>query len=203
MTRRPHRKEPQVLELIAVGLSNAAIGRQLHMERQTVGLIRHAHNLPQAPRQPLTLEEKWKSFTRPVDGGHLAWTGETGGPSNTPVLRYCGQTHTAAQVAYRIKHGHDPQGYARAECGMQHCVALDHVDDTAARVSDRRALRIVLGMGERPQQCRRGHDQQVHGRLLPTGVAYCRECQREVRAKTPDCPADRRTAATRTDGDQR
>jgi hypothetical protein len=130
----PHPKADAVRELIAAGLTNTAIGRQLHMERQTVGQIRRELGLPDVPRQPLTVEEKWRQRTRELPGGHLEWTGDRStGPSHTPVLRHSGATYTASRIAFRIQHGTDPSGHAKPDCGHPQCIAPAHQYDTANR----------------------------------------------------------------------
>lgn len=88
--------------------------------------------------------------TRPKPGGHLEWTGERATGSRTPVLHYKGKVHSAAAIAFRQRTGRDPIGYARAECGLLHCVAPEHIDDTATRLRDRQALRDLLQM--RPKE---------------------------------------------------
>lgn len=179
-----HPKFEAARNLIGDGLSNAAIGRRLHMERQTVGRMRRHLGIPNVPAQPLTLGQKWAARTRPVDGGHLDWTGERQTVSGTPVLRYWPDTYTAARIAFRIRTGRDPVGYARSECGRKHCVAPAHVDDTAIRQRDREALRLIGGSGQRPAMCIHGHDQTAHGRYEADGRAYCHQCKRERRGKT-------------------
>lgn len=180
-TRSPldHPKADAVCDLIDEGLTNTAIGQRLHLERQTVGRIRRALGIANVAQQSLTLQEKWAARTRPVEGGHLEWTGERQSTSGTPVMRYREKAYSAARIAFRIKHDREPEGYAKSECGMQHCVAPDHVDDTATRDRDHGALRIVLGMPDRPERCVRGHDQAKHGGVQPDGRAYCRECKAE------------------------
>ena len=182
-----HPQTAQVLNLVTQGLTDTAVGQRLHLDRQAVGRIRRAHNLPPAGSQPQTLEEKWASLTRPVPGDHLEWTGPTLTRSHTPILRCRDAVYTATRIAYRIRTGRDPEGTARAECDYPHCVAPDHVDDTATRVRDRTALRAVLGMPPRAEHCIRQHDQAVHGRVLPNGYGYCHACRMQLRA-------DRRTA---------
>jgi hypothetical protein len=158
-------------------LSNAAIARQLRADRHLVGDIRRALGLPRAPLQPLTLEEKWEKYTRPVDGGHLEWTGERQRTSGTPVMRYREQIHTAARIAFRIRYGRDPQGHTFADCGMRHCVAPDHVQDEPGRIRLREQLRYLTGKKARPGKCRHGHDQAVHGRYETDGRSYCEACK--------------------------
>lgn len=178
-----HPKAPQVRTLAEQGLTDKAISRQAHMDARHVRQIRELLGLPRGRHivQPLTLEEKWATFTQPLDGGHLEWTGETANPSGTPVMRYKEQTYTAARVAFRIKHGREPEGHAKAGCTMPRCVAPNHVLDTPMRIRHRESMRLLLGMGPRPERCAREHDQAKHGRLLPNGVAYCQECTRELR----------------------
>lgn len=127
-----HPKLDAIHDLLRQGLSNAAIGKQLHVERQTVGRIRHELGIPLLPAQPLTVEEKWRQRVREADGGHLEWTGERSTSGNVPVMRHSGSTYTAARLGFRIQHGHDPAGYAKPRCGVQHCVAPSHQDDTGA-----------------------------------------------------------------------
>lgn len=126
-----HPKTEAIRTLLAAGLTNTAIATQLRTERQTVGRIRRELGIPLVPQQPLTVEEKWQQLARPVDGGHMEWTGETStSSSRTPVMRHSGATYTAARIAYRIQHGTDPAGYAKPDCGVEHCVTPAHQTDT-------------------------------------------------------------------------
>lgn len=174
---RLHPKDAQIRELITKGLSNAEVARQTRADRSAIRRIRGEMGIPVPPQHLQTLDEKWAQRTQPVEGGHLEWTGERGTTSGTPLLRYRDQNHTAAAVAFRRRTGRDPVGHVKAECGVHQCVAPEHVEDEPGRDRLREQLRYLLGMGERPQFCRRGHDQAEHGRLLPDGVAYCRTCQ--------------------------
>ena len=168
----------QIVKLIRQGKTNTAIARQLHCDRHRVGNIRHELGIANLPRQPLTLDEKWAGNTRPVDGGHLEWTGERGSASGTPVMRYREQSYSPAAIAYRIQHGREPKGYAYAECGLKHCVAPAHVDDETTRIQTREQLRYLTGGRARKPVCNHGHDQAVHGRYETDGRAYCEECKR-------------------------
>ncbi|MGW4803074.1 hypothetical protein [Kitasatospora sp. NPDC004272] len=122
-----------VIEMAASGATTADIVRALPLGRDTVRRIRNTTGHPAAPArtQPLTLEEAWKARTRPVDNGHLEWTGSCH-HSGTPVMRYSGERYTAARIAYRIEHGTDPVGRAVPACGRAHCVAPAHLADSAA-----------------------------------------------------------------------
>ena len=171
------------LDLLYQGLSNKEVGRRLRMDPHTVARLRRTHGIPDVVASLPTLEEKWASKTRPVDGGHLEWTGSRGTSAGTPVLAYRGAVLTAARIAFRIAHGREPVGQAKAECTMRHCVAPGHVLDTPGRVANRERLRLLMGMGARPDRCARGHDQAGHGRVQPDGVAYCAACHDGVRTR--------------------
>ncbi|WP_405676874.1 hypothetical protein OG292_19715 [Streptomyces sp. NBC_01511] len=180
--------EAQIAALLRRGMSNNGIVQQLHCCKNRVARIRRRLGIPNVPAQPLTLEQKWAASTKPVDGGHLAWTGSRQSTSRTPVMRYGDRMLTAAGIAFRIRTGREPQGYVYAECGFNHCVAPAHVDDEAARRKTREVLRYLSGRGERPAKCGRGHDQAVDGLLTPDGRSYCGGCKRERRSAELEAP---------------
>lgn len=169
-----------IAELLRAGLGNHAIAKQLHCDRVVVARSRAALRIPDVSRQPLTLEQKWKANAAAVEGGHLRWTGarSSGG---TPIMSYRGVMYTAARIAFRIKHGREPVGYAFAECTLNHCVSPDCVDDDAGRARTREQLRYLTGGRERPEKCTHGHDQAEHGAYTADGTSYCRACKRERR----------------------
>ncbi|MFJ6540571.1 hypothetical protein ACIQMP_07985 [Streptomyces sp. NPDC091385] len=134
--------------------------------------------------QPLSLEEKWDTQAKPVGRGHMEWTGSRQSKSGTPVLRYKERIYTAASVAFRRRTGRAPVGPVRAECGVVHCVAQDHVEDEPGRQRLREQYRYLMGMGERPARCRAGHDQAVHGRYARDGVNYCTACSAAHKQKS-------------------
>ncbi|MGW7196625.1 hypothetical protein [Streptomyces chryseus] len=172
-----------IVTLLREGRSNSAIARELRCDKHRVADIRRDLGIPNVEVQPLSLEEKWRTKVHPVEGGHLEWRGGRQTASGTPVLRYKEQLHTAAAVAFRIRYGRDPEGYVFAECGFNHCVAPDHVDDAAARRRTREQLRYLSGKGARPDVCAHGHDQAVEGRYTSDGRAYCEECKREAKPR--------------------
>ncbi|HWN01216.1 MAG TPA: hypothetical protein VNO54_29540 [Streptosporangiaceae bacterium] len=175
---RPNATREQIEAALRGGKSVGAIARELRVDRARVRRIRTELDIPTfVPiEQTRTLEEKWALDTRPLDGGHLEWVGEraTGG---TPLVSYKEKHHSAAAVAFRIRTGRDPQGYAIADCGMQHCVAPDHVEDEAGRLRNREQLRYLTGGRERKPFCVHDHDQKEHGRYEPDGTAYCEACK--------------------------
>lgn len=175
---RPHPRQAEIRELLPLH-SSEAIARILGVDRAAVRRIRNDAGIPYVrAEQTRTLEEKWASHTRPIDGGHLEWTGERRNEAGTPAMRYKEEHYSPAAVAFRIRHGRDPQGYAIADCGLKHCVAPDHVEDEAGRDRTREQLRYLTGGRERKPVCSHGHDQAVHGGYETDGVAYCRECKR-------------------------
>jgi hypothetical protein len=129
-----------------------------------------------------SVEAAWAARTTPADNGHLTWTGAAGTSARTPIFTWHDKTYSAAAVAFRIRTGRDPQGYCAAECGRKHCIAPAHVEDTPGRTRLREQLRAIVGIGPRQTTCRRGHDQNIHGRLDGDGIAYCNTCINERRA---------------------
>lgn len=178
MSRRPNATRSDIIAMLQEGHSNTRIVRELRVDKQRVRRIRTELDLPTFVRTELTrtLEAKWALDTQPVDGGHLAWAGERA-TSGTPVVSYRQKHHSAAAVAFRIRTGRDPQGYAIADCGMKHCVAPEHVEDEAGRIRNREQLRYLMGGRERKPFCSHGHDQVEHGRYEPDGTAYCEACK--------------------------
>jgi len=123
----------------------------------------------------------WLARTVPADGGHLMWAGRA---RPTPVLRFGGRELSAARIAFLLGVGREPVGPVMAGCGVEHCVAPEHVDDTVRRQRDRVSLRLVLGIpADRPDVCVAGHDQAVHGRLHGDGLAYCQACKTARKAR--------------------
>lgn len=182
MSPRPNATRTDIIAMLQEGHSNGRIVRELRVDKARVRRIRDELDLPTFVRTELTrtLEEKWALHTHPLDDGHLAWTGEhaTGG---TPVVSHRQKHHSAAAVAFHIRTGRDPQGYAIADCGMKHCVAPDHVEDEAGRIRNREQLRYLMGGRERKPFCSHGHDQGEHGRYESDGTAYCEACKRGQR----------------------
>lgn len=188
---RPNATRADIIAALQQGHSNLQISRELHCDKTRVARLRIELGLPHVAMQPLTLEQKWASRTRPVDGGHLEWTGERAKATGTPVMRYKEVGYSPAAVAFEIRHGQRPQGYVKAECGYQHCVAPDHVNDEAGRQEARLRLRAERGLGDIPTKCAGGHDQAEHGKLEPDGRSYCGMCKVEDkrRRRNPSLPS--------------
>ncbi|ONK09286.1 hypothetical protein [Streptomyces sp. MP131-18] len=180
-----HPKYTEIIGLLRQGHSNTEIARRLRCDRHAVGDIRRAASIP---RQRLSLEEKWRARVREINGGHMEWLGERQSTSGTPIMRYREKPYTAAQIAFRIAHGREPQGYVVAGCGRKHCVAPEHVEDLTTRARVREQLRYLTGGGQRPPVCRHGHDQARWGRYEPDGTAYCHACKLDAK-RTAASPA--------------
>lgn len=193
MPTPPNATRADIIALLQEGHSNSRIVRELHVDKQRVRRIRKELGLPTfvPVEQTRTIEEKWALFTKPVDGGHLEWTGTRGTASGTPVLSYKEQLYTAATIAFTINTGRDPQGYALPNCGMKHCVAPGHINDEAGRQQARRQVRAERGLGDLPANCCRGHNQSEHGLLEPDGTAYCGLCKADDkrRQRNPHLPS--------------
>ncbi|SEC02497.1 hypothetical protein SAMN04490357_0991 [Streptomyces misionensis] len=177
MPTPPNAPDSAIIALLGDGYSNKRIATELHVDKVRVARLRREHSIPNVVQQPLTLEQKWATRTRPVEGGHLEWVGERATASGTPVMRYKEAYYSPAAVAFEIKHGRPAEGYVRADCGYKQCVAPDHVNDEAGRQEARRKLRAERGLGDPSQECSRGHSQAEHGRFEPDGTAYCQMCK--------------------------
>jgi hypothetical protein len=104
-----------IIRLLAEGHSNRSIGRLLHTNPKRVSRIRRELDLPPASRHTtLTLEQAWQAQTEAVDGGHMRWTG---------YLR----------IAFRIRHGREPEGRVLPSCTYPGCIAPDHTTDQPMR----------------------------------------------------------------------
>lgn len=172
---------------LRAGGTDRGIAAALRCDRKTVAKHRSALNIGPAPkpaarRDDRTLEEKWRSFTEPTDDGHLLWTGRTASGSGSPIFKHHERDHSALKVAFTIRTGREPDGYAKAACDRPGCVLPEHVDDTAIRTRDRAALAALTGRWHRQDTCRRaGHDLAEHGRYLPNGTRYCAACAAEAK----------------------
>ncbi|MEW2393100.1 hypothetical protein AB0933_32540 [Streptomyces venezuelae] len=174
MPRKANATREQIVEALQAGQSATSIARELRVDRARVRRIRNEVGIEVfvPVLQLRTMEEAWAQSTKPVEGGHLAWTGLRGS-SGTPVMTYREQSHSPAAIAFRIRTGRDAQGQAFAECGLRHCVAPEHVHDEAERI----VAREELHSGAAPAACRYGHDWDVHGRYERDGRAYCARCK--------------------------
>ncbi|WP_405561889.1 hypothetical protein [Streptomyces sp. NBC_01180] len=183
MDRIPAATRDRLAALLRQGASNHAAARELGIDRTTAAAHRRKLGIGPAtppPRQtPLTVEERWAKYTRPVEGGHVEWTGRRTTSSQTPVMTHQGKAVTARPVAFRMRTGRDPVGYVTAECDYPGCVAPGCVDDEPGRTRTRQQLAAVMGRTSHITECVRGHDTATHRRYLPNGSAYCGTCAAE------------------------
>ncbi|MGW1039856.1 hypothetical protein [Streptomyces sp. NPDC002547] len=131
-----------VAELLHAGFGDRTIARQLSMPLRDVTRARQDLRIPPARsgnKRTESLEDLFWRRVKPVDGGHLEWTGyrnNTGAPS----FKYGGrggQMYSAYRVAFRIANGRDPEGYALPSCGFDGCVKPGHHEDRVMREQER------------------------------------------------------------------
>lgn len=137
---------PDIVALLHQGLSDRAIGRQLHCDPRTVSRTRATLGIPQVrcyANPAATVEELFWERVELVEGGHLRWTGYRG--DGTPRLTHRGRLYSAYRVAFTIRTGREPVGNVLPGCDLPGCVAPRCVADAAERARDRRVLAAVLG----------------------------------------------------------
>ncbi|MBX9392225.1 hypothetical protein K4749_01090 [Streptomyces sp. TRM72054] len=122
-----------IVALLREGHSDRYIGRTLHTATRRVGRIRAELDIPRTFRPAvLTVEEKWRTFTTPVDGGHLAWTGHLR-EGTTPMFMLRGHNYSARRVAFRIANGREPEGRVLPGCDFRGCVEPNCMEDALMR----------------------------------------------------------------------
>jgi hypothetical protein len=177
--RRRYPKEAQIRRLLEAGLSDTDVARRSGADRHAVTGVRARAGIApyEKPLEFATADAKRRAHLRPVEGGHVEWTGERSTGVGTPLLKWQGRSLSPAAMAFEERTGRAPVGMVFAECGFRQCVAPEHVDDEPGRQKVREQLRMLLGMGERPERCSAGHDQAVYGRLQRNAVHYCARCK--------------------------
>lgn len=129
-----------IAELLNAGHSDAAIYRQLHVDRKTAAKARAELGLPKAKsgyKAAATAEDLFWRRTKPTGDGHIEWAGYRTS-DGTPALRHRGRVHTAYRLAFRIANGRDPEGYVLPSCGHEGCVKPGHHSDRAGREQEQR-----------------------------------------------------------------
>lgn len=120
-------------ELLRAGHGDRTIARQVGATISAVTQLRAELGLPKARggiKKAGSLEDLFWQRTQPTSDGHLDWTGHRNS-KGTATLHWNRDVHTALRVAYRIRTGNDPDGYAHGTCNHPGCVHPDHVDDSA------------------------------------------------------------------------
>jgi hypothetical protein len=177
----------RLADLFRHGASNRAAALALGISKDTAARYRAALEIGPAPKRPaanrstLTVEEKFATYTRPVEGGHLEWTGRHHKANGTPVFTHREQTYTARSIAFRIATGRAPEGYVTPECENPECVAPAHVADEPGRTRARAQFAAVLGIATTLVECSRGHDTATHRRYDRAGRAYCGTCHADAK----------------------
>jgi hypothetical protein len=135
---------PDVAELLRAGHSDRAIARQLNVDPvKTVAPARALLGLPKAKpgRKPAaTPEDLFWLRVQPVDDGHILWTGhrQPATEGGCPVFRHGGRLWSAYRVAFKIRHGREPEGKVTPTCDRYGCVAPDHTQDRRIRDREKR-----------------------------------------------------------------
>ncbi|WP_318205339.1 hypothetical protein [Streptomyces sp. SCL15-4] len=119
--------------LLRAGYGDRTIARQLGV---TTGSVTRARTLLRLPKvrgglkAAGSLEDFYWRRTRPVDGGHIEWTGARN-TKGVPIIHWKRTSHSALRIAYKIRAGHEPIGYAHVTCTHPGCVAPSCVADSA------------------------------------------------------------------------
>jgi hypothetical protein len=173
--------------MLRKGATNRAAALALGIDKSTAARYRATLELPPAPprpapnRSPLTVEEKWATYTQPAEGGHLEWTGRLHKANGTPVFTHHEKTYTARSIAFRVANGHTPDGYVTPECDYPGCVTPAHMADEPGRTRLRAQLAAVVGLATPLAECGRGHDTATHRRYTPNGHPYCGTCHADAK----------------------
>lgn len=105
-------------------------------------------------RQPRTLQSVVAAKTKPLKGGHLAWTG---GPQT-----WCqGEVYTPKQITFAAHHGRRSGERLRASCGIDACVLPQHLIEVpaTARCGTASGYQKHLRQNTTPcVPCRRAHN---------------------------------------------
>lgn len=140
-----------IAELLRAGYSDRAIARQLSVDaKQTVAPARAFLGLPKAKsgRKPAaTPEDLFWRRVQPVDGGHILWTGhrQPAADGGCPVFRHGGRLWTAYRVAFKIRHGREPEGKVTPTCARYGCVAPNHTQDRRIRERTKETFAAIFG----------------------------------------------------------
>lgn len=170
-------RDEEMRVLIRGGLTNTVIAQRLRVRHSTVSEVRKSMGVDPGGRTPAgTLEDAYWARTRPVDGGHLVWTGLRNNQRGVPLIRYAGRLHSARRVAFRVHYGREPEGVVLAVCDVPRCVAGRCLDDEAARRRTRAQLAAMLGIDHSREHCPQGHLYAETVLYRPNGQRECKLC---------------------------
>jgi hypothetical protein len=131
-----------IAELLRQGVPQIQIARQLRVAPLTVQKTREALGLP-TPRRGrrdtyASLEDAFRQFAEPIDGGHVRWVGYRD-KDGTPRVCYRQVPQAVPRVAFMLHNNREPVGKALPTCGMKGCIAGGHLADRPMREAHRRA----------------------------------------------------------------
>jgi hypothetical protein len=178
-----------VAELLRAGYGDRTIARQTNVSISHVTRARAELGLPKARggwKQAASVEDLFWRRAKPVGGGHYEWTGQRGS-AGTPALSWGGRRgrhYSAYRVAFKIRHGADPIGYAYSACEHPGCVAPGCIADTAVTP---RPAHHRNGGGRRNASrddiirlIRAGHSNREIGKLLRTDTRHVAAIRAEL-----------------------
>jgi len=138
-----------IAELLQAGMPQIHICRELHCAPLTVQRTREALGLP-SPKTvrvlPLTPEEAFAKYTRPVDGGHLQWTGPV--KNRVPFFRHQGRHYYVRRSAFVWQYRREPVGNVTPGCGVKGCVAGRCLQDRPMRERTESLYAAIFGGAE-------------------------------------------------------
>ncbi|MEU3945413.1 hypothetical protein [Streptomyces sp. NPDC029526] len=122
-----------IAELLHAGYGDRTIARRLNITTGSVTRARTLLGLPKAKggtKPAGSIEDAFWQRVSIRDDGHIDWTGNRNA-KGTPTLGWSGGHYSALRVAYTIRTGHPPRGYAFIACTHPGCISPSHIDDTA------------------------------------------------------------------------
>ncbi|MET8399605.1 hypothetical protein [Streptomyces sp900116325] len=140
----------RLIGLLEQGATDRAIAAELGLDKNTPARYRHQLSIgrpilpPPPSRTTITIEQAWQANVRPLDGGHMQWTGRLNN-AGVPTFSYRARPTSARVIAFRIRTGRDPVGYVKPECDAPGCVAPRCVDDRPGRENTARLLAELGG----------------------------------------------------------
>lgn len=119
-------------QLLQQGQTDIEVATTTGLARTTVGRIRESLCLPNryAARTP---QDAFNERAKPTGDGHMEWAG-------TPAATINGRRYTAAQLAFTVGHGRDPDRSVMVTCGRLGCVNPSHLADQTMRDQARQAV---------------------------------------------------------------
>jgi hypothetical protein len=100
--------------------------RQAARRNLTPDAVKAQAEQARRPVEPRTLRTIFNNHTKPLPGGHLAWTGPR-------KISYRGKTYTPKQVCFTLDRGHHPDGQVTSDCGITGCHLPRHLIDVGER----------------------------------------------------------------------